>query len=134
MWSHYANAHTGICLKFANDDSEPFMGRAQRVNYLPFYQKAHAIYQNPMEQVDRILLSKAKCWAYEAEWRIIDHEFGYGLKYFDPSILTGIVLGYKISESHERSILKWITARKSTVDVYKALRSSDGFCIQICKL
>jgi DUF2971 family protein len=134
MWSHYANAHTGICLEFANDDSEPFVGRAQKVNYLPFYKKAHAIYDDSMAQIERILLSKAKCWAYEAEWRIIDHQTGHGLKYFAPTLLTGVILGHRISENHERLIIKWISARKSPVDVYKAKRSPDGFRIQICKL
>ena len=87
MWSHYADAHTGICLEFANDDSEPFIGRAQKVGYLPLYKRAHAIFDDSMAQVERILLSKAKCWAYQAEWRVIDHQTGHGLKYFDPLLI-----------------------------------------------
>ena len=134
MWSHYANAHTGICLEFANSDSEPFIGRAQKVDYLPFYKKAHAIFDDSMAQVERILLSKAKCWAYEAEWRIIDHQTGHGLKYFDPQLLTGVILGHRISENHERMISKWISTRKTPVDVYKAKRSSDGFRILVYRI
>jgi hypothetical protein len=134
MWSHYANSHSGICLEFANDNSEPFIGRSQRVNYLPFYQKAHAIYDDSEVQVDRILLSKAKCWAYEAEWRIIDHETGHGLQHFGPEILTGIILGCRITETHEKLILKWLSERKSPLNVYKAKQSSDGFNIRIEKL
>jgi hypothetical protein len=134
MWSHYANSHTGICLEFTNDGSEPFIGRAQRVNYLPFNKKAHAIYDDSYAQVDRILLSKGKCWAYEAEWRIIDHQSGHGLKYFNPAILTGVILGCKISEAHEQLILKWVSERESPIIVYKAKQSSDGFNIRIDKL
>lgn len=134
MWSHYANSHAGICLEFANHNSEPFIGRSQRVNYLSFYQRAHAIYDDSNAQVDRILLSKAKCWAYEAEWRIIDQETGYGLKYFDPEILTGVIFGCKTAEPHEKLILKWLSQRKLPINVYKAQQSSDGFRIQIEKL
>lgn len=133
MWSHYTNAHSGICLEFASDDSEPFIGRAQRVNYLPFYKRSHAIHNNRMEQVERILLSKAKCWAYEAEWRIIDHRTGYGLKYFDPRILTGVILGHSISKKDESLILNWISDRELPLDVYRAQKSPDGFQILICK-
>jgi hypothetical protein len=131
MWSHYANSHTGICLEFANDNLDPLIAQSQRVNYMPFYKKAHAIYDDSNAQVNLILLSKARCWAYEAEWRKIDHEEGYGLKQFSPETLTGVILGCKITVPHEKSILKWVSERYSPMRVYKAKQSPDGFRIEI---
>lgn len=133
MWSHYANCHKGICFEFAADTLDPLIGQSQRVNYLPFFQKAHII-DTPEAQVNRILLSKAKCWAYEAEWRKIDTENGYGLKYLNPTTLTGVILGCKISEPHQKSILEWVSNRNVPTRVYKAKQSPDGFRIEIEEL
>jgi len=134
MWSHYADSHSGICLEFANYDSEPFIGAPQRVNYLPVYTKAHAIYDHIYAQANRIFLSKSKCWEYEAEWRIIDHQTGHGVKYFEPTVLKGVILGCKIPDAHEQLILKWVSERKYPIIVYKAKQSPDGFNMIIEKL
>jgi hypothetical protein len=134
MWSHYANAHTGICLQFIVNDLERYFAVAHKVIYLACSQKTHAIYDDPTMQVENILLSKARCWKYENEWRIIDFKEGYGVKQFPPSILTGIILGCKISERHQELLLRWVEVRSLPLDVYKAERSVDGFQIQIRKL
>jgi hypothetical protein len=134
MWSHYAASHSGVCLEFANNKSDTLVGQALRVNYPPFYQKAHAIYDNKDKQVDHILLSKARCWAYEAEWRKIEHETGYGLKRFDPRVLTGIILGCKTIEPHRQRILQWVSERELPMSIYQARQSPDGFHIEIEKM
>jgi hypothetical protein len=134
MWSHYATSHSGICLEFANDASDTLIGQSQRVSYPPFYQKAHAIYDGQETQIDHILLSKARCWAYEAEWRKIEHETGYGLKHFDPLVLTGVILGCKIIDAHKRRILQWVSERKLPMSLYQARQSPDGFHVEIEKM
>lgn len=134
MWSHYAAAHSGICLEFANDASDTLIGQSQQVSYLPFYQKAHAVYDDKEAQVDRILLSKARCWTYEAEWRKIEHETGHGLKLFDPQILTGVILGCMISDPHKKQILQWRSEREPPMTAYQAHQSSDGFRIEITRM
>lgn len=134
MWSHYAASHSGVCLEFANNGSETLVGQALRVNYPPFYQKAHAIYDDKDTQVDRILLSKARCWAYEAEWRKIEHETGYGLKRLDPRVLTGIILGCKMIEPQRQQILRWASERTFPMNVYQARQSPDGFHIEIVEM
>jgi len=131
MWSHYAASHSGICFEFSNTGSDILIGQSQRVTYLQFYKKAHAIHDNMEAQVDRILRSKAKCWAYEAEWRKIDHQAGHGLKEFDPQILTGVIFGCKIAEANEKRIMKWLSERESPMNAYKARQSADGFHIEI---
>ncbi len=131
MWSHYTDGHSGICLEFRHHISEPFFGRAQKVNYLPFSKKPHAIFDNPMRQVELNLLSKARCWAYEDEWRIIDHDTGCGLKNFEPGLLTGVILGLNISDKHEKLILEWISKREPQVSLYKAKKPANGFHVKI---
>lgn len=134
MWSHYADSHSGICLEFANDLSDTLIGQSQPVNYLPFYRKAHAIYDDKEAQVDRVLLSKARCWAYEAEWRKIEHETGFGLKHFDPRVLSGVILGCRIAGPHRKQVLQWLSEREVPMRAYQAHPTPDGFHIEISRI
>ncbi len=67
MWSHYAADHTGICLEF-------------HLSNLLFTNVMGVIYEEefptilPGEMFDRVhdvILTKAKCWSYEEEFRLI---------------------------------------------------------------
>jgi hypothetical protein len=66
MWSHYAKKHQGICLEFNTDN--PIFGSAWKVEYhseYPYYSWKPEFY------VVRLALTKAKCWEYEEEYRIL---------------------------------------------------------------
>ena len=67
MWSHYAADHTGICLEF-------------HLSNLLFNKVMGVVYQEefpailPEEMYSRVhdvLLTKAKCWSYEEEFRLL---------------------------------------------------------------
>lgn len=76
MWAHYADSHRGCVLEF--DGSHPWfmkkhgtnphelLGGLHKVNYSP--NRPHVSLLG-MGKAD--LLTKAKCWEYEREWRII---------------------------------------------------------------
>lgn len=79
MWSHYANNNRGICIEY---DFESIKGH-------PFYSSLFpvAYTEKPVNVYDFVhenkgafsvetgvlvsVLNKAKCWAYEKEWRLI---------------------------------------------------------------
>jgi hypothetical protein len=69
MWSHYSDHHKGICIGFHRGIDI-------------FYTALKVIYQDELpvvttpidkgrELYDKVFLTKAKCWEYEQEWRII---------------------------------------------------------------
>lgn len=66
MWSHYADKHKGLCLEFDTDN--PIFGGAWEVEY-------HIEYPyrpwNAELDVVRLALTKAKCWEYEEEYRLL---------------------------------------------------------------
>jgi hypothetical protein len=70
MWSHYAAAHTGICLEF-DASAAPFTRQtgATKIKYLETYPKVDLVGSN-----HESLLLKSAHWAYEAEWRLIAEE------------------------------------------------------------
>ncbi|MCA6969225.1 DUF2971 domain-containing protein [Pectobacterium carotovorum] len=66
MWSHYANNHRGICLEF--DTKNAVFGSAWKVEYHDEY--PYTLWDDNYD-VMRTALTKAKCWAYEGEYRIL---------------------------------------------------------------
>jgi hypothetical protein len=73
MWSHYADQHKGICVSF-HSDIDVFK-IAFRVKYTDDF----PIIVRPKDEIDvmfaKAFLTKAKCWSYENEWRVIKPHF-----------------------------------------------------------
>ena len=70
MWSHYTYNHRGICVEFAVEPENLF-GRALRVQYFERYPEWKIYDLDATDTTDILLLSKAKCWEYEEEYRVI---------------------------------------------------------------
>lgn len=68
----------------------------------------------------RSLLVKADFWAYEQEWRVIDHIDGAGAHRYEPASLDAIILGVRISAEARAAVLKWAEAHKPPVQVMHA--------------
>lgn len=123
MWSHYANNHKGIVYEFKNDlfkntDSvtNSFNGNDNKVIYpnnksyeLLSYTKTG---KGKEEQFAKELLTKAKDWEYEKEYRMIDFE-NSGNKIFKKESLISIIFGVKASDVE--------------IDIMKCLCKKYGF-------
>jgi hypothetical protein len=73
LWAHYANMHRGLCVGFHS--SADIFPLAQKVRYseeLPLIQRPA---DDPETVIMKALYTKAKCWEYEEEWRILKHTF-----------------------------------------------------------
>ena len=125
MWSHYAFSHQGICLQFRLEADRGFFAGAQPVQYskdLPIPE----LFGDPMERVDKLVLTKAIDWRYEREWRVVRTD-GINLSHFPPQLLTGIILGANVSEEVKRAVLDWTEKRVDSLAVYAAKRDSKDF-------
>ena len=131
MWSHYADNHRGLCLEFRHLN-EPFFGRAQRVKYLGTRPRVDAIRSDAWEVVDALILTKPNDWAYEREWRIVDTEVGACRKsQFDASLLSGIILGAKVSRDHRETVDMWARERARPVQLMQARLNQETFSISL---
>src|ERR1039457_3139141 len=97
-WSHYGGDHTGICLEF-HVGNHLFL-TALGVQYREMY-PAFVLTQMDTTSVMDVMLTKAKCWEYEQEYRLIASPnlrdgvslklYGDFLKLPDRSLLSVIV-------------------------------------------
>ena len=69
LWSHYADAHRGVCIEF--DTKVGFLAAARQVTYGDKRPIVNRLVDSLIEIGEKSMLSKLKAWAYEREWRII---------------------------------------------------------------
>lgn len=103
MWSHYAAAHTGICIEFDTTvEGSPFRD-CKKVEYRPEFN----VIEDTLEGVvERAVLVKAKQWEYEEEWRLIRP--GEEFVEFPVECVTGVTLGCRISDDDKQWIQAWL--------------------------
>jgi len=128
MWSHYASNHEGICLEF-NVIKESYFSGAVRVIYADDYPKLK-VTMGTKELANGMVLTKAKHWAYESEWRVLCVDEP-GLQDFPKECLSGVILGCKISEENRKPIREWLSQRATFATLYSAVKSQDKFAVRI---
>lgn len=131
MWSHYADSHRGICLRFQASSSTPFFGRAQPIIYQEARPIVNLIHDSPHAQADNALLTKADFWSYEEEWRIVEHEAGPGVHKFPAGLLDVVILGARISSADKQKVLEWVAQRKTKAGVLQAQIDTERFRLKI---
>jgi hypothetical protein len=131
MWSHYSENHTGFCLEFRATSDTPFFGQAQKVKYAESYPKVNFFKSSNEEKMKTVLLTKAKFWEYEQEWRIIDHETGSGIYTFPSELLTGVIIGCQMAEENKKKIETWVNNRDPQPTLYLAELKEGEFGLDI---
>lgn len=134
MWSHYAQSHEGFCIKLVDDVTDKFIARAQKVSYSEDYPIVNPIIDDDLDRMKKSLLTKAKQWEYENEWRKIDYELGPGIKRFPPHLLVGVIFGCRMSEDHQRLIRDWCKNRQPSVSFYQARQASLTYALDIVEV
>jgi len=107
LWSHYSNGHNGFCVKFIPIDSE--LKNAISVNYSDFrpeIKKADFIYRKPgfSKELPKALLTKAKYWGYEKEFRIIKNNAANKYEMINPEEVDSIYFGIKTENANVEKI------------------------------
>jgi hypothetical protein len=131
MWSHYADSHRGICIRFQASSTTPFFGRAQRVIYQPDRPVLNVILDSRDARAEKALLTKADFWSYEEEWRIVEHEAGPGTHRFPASLLDAVILGARIALDDKERVLGLIRRRKTKAKILQAQIDAKKFRLTI---
>lgn len=131
LWSHYADAHCGVCLVFNNlDGTCPIFDAALPVVYaddipklrlLDFYKDRRRF----LNDIYMLLHTKQTAWSYELEWRVVhpstrplsDDE---RLLHFDEQHLCKVILGDRISPEYRDAIRAKDHGRKFPLLIYQA--------------
>ncbi len=113
MWSHYADNHRGICIEYERTPNNDLGGSAcRRVEYSnrrPITEDL-SFFEDPVGFMNKILYTKAPCWRYELEWRLV---------FFSKE--PGELVREKSTDARVRSITFGIRASRSDIETVLAL-------------
>lgn len=134
LWSHYGDSHRGICIEF--DACLLPISLAMKVHY----QDEYPAFQYPMPEDARgfaPMLTKAKVWEYEEEFRSflipIAHQQhpNDGESYLlSGKEITGIYLGAEISEKHKVQVMELAQNAIQGKRIYQAVLSESAFSLE----
>lgn len=129
MWSHYADAHRGVCLEFEAGDN--FAGEAQKVLYSTERVPIVPYVDDTANAMSKALLTKSSHWIYEDEWRYLRVKHGPGRQAFDPHTLTAVIIGAVASAETVQYIEQWVAQRGMHVEIRRASLSRKAFAIDV---
>lgn len=128
LWSHYGGGHRGICLEF--DTTSPWLNRLHQVRYTDELTELDVVdlLVSDTLNVLSLVLTKARCWSYEREWRAIhmepDKEYCYGV-----DALTGVYLGAALSDSEKDLVAH--TMHAAPTRLFEVVRSDTSFRLEV---
>ncbi len=146
MFSHYAASHSGLCLEFCIPEDND-IGELRPVAYMDAFPEIHqrdlpnafdpqtndSVIEACAEKFfSQTYFSKASPWAYEREWRWFRRSSG--LVEFPANVLTGVILGCRMSQDDEKAVIKMLEERTPDVMVCKATESRADYELEITPL
>jgi hypothetical protein len=139
MWSHYAGGHSGVCLEFKYDPGEKFLGYALPVHYADEFPEVSVkqIFDGQQDHVTfakMAFLTKSAHWSYEKEWRLIDLVPGVRKYRFPAELLTGLILGNRMTGEQTHKIRKLAAQWSRPPTMYQAHRKDRQFALDIRSL
>lgn len=120
-WAHYASGHQGVAFGFRTsvNGDENLFSHAFRVEYVATKPRTNIVQDRPSESSGTGILTKAECWAYEKEWRILADPAmpdslargarANGAGKFDPEDLVEVRFGVSMSDADKRRLADIVT-------------------------
>ena len=131
MWSHYAEWNAGMVISF-NTNVKYWVGE----NFKPVIYSDSRV-QLPDESANthdylwKLLTTKAKCWEYEDEWRMIKFNMGDSRTFgVNPFAVSAIRLGIKVSQESRDKVLVLRDKKYPQTPVFVERRSCEKFALE----
>lgn len=119
MWSHYAENHTGFCVRFDTTVDSKFFRNAKQVSYHTKYPVLNWWKADLGEITNSMAYNKSHHWSYEKEWRILETSAGIKCK-FRAKAIDSIILGCRISDENQKEIMDIVKKFPFKIKVLKA--------------
>lgn len=127
MWSHYAENHKGVCLKFDVIKDPPFFDYPLLMSYKDEYPQINFA-KDSMKCIITVLSTKYADWEYEKELRVYKKQKGtYSFSLFS---LTEIIFGCKTEEKDIGEIMKLVREFHYDVTFSKMVMSKQKFNLE----
>lgn len=145
MWSYYATGHKGYCLGFSFEqpwvattpEGERFNIAPSKVHYSPDYPivDGDSDFEDAGVGLSKnALLTKAREWKHEKEWRMFRPGVPDGQQSYPPSELRQVYLGGGMPVERQQETLEMLAKRNHPVEVYKATISQKKFELEFERL
>ena len=132
MWSHYTDSHKGICLKFDLLEDPNLFALPIKIKY----KKDYSFYNHVKDSskiIESLFQTKAECWSYENEFRVIKDSIGNHK--FNKDALVEICFGARTNDNEIKRIKELAKKNNFTCTKFtKATVSTSTFEIQIKSL
>lgn len=131
MWSHYADSHKGVCLKFDLLSDPDLFTLPIKVKYLEEYPEGDFLKEQE-EFIFNMLKSKSTDWEYEREVRIYKQKKG-AIK-FKKEALKEVIFGCKTEEKDIEEFKTLVIKNGFNVDFYKAKASNTHYRLEFNRI
>jgi hypothetical protein len=131
MWSHYANAHKGICIGF---NVKILMDTVKGILKHVCYQMDLPIYRllgNELDFMQRLLLTKSSDWEYENEYRLLVMDVAQKTFNIPFNGIVEIIYGCKMLQPEKDELTKIILKNAPNCKIYEAWPSKMEFKLDI---
>ncbi|MEP7229002.1 MAG: DUF2971 domain-containing protein [Ginsengibacter sp.] len=130
LWSHYADAHKGLCIGFnIKDLVTHFNGTFEKVTYqrdLPVFK----FLENQEETFSKTLATKHIQWDYEKEWRITKINSADQEIDIPDTTIAEVYLGAKMDAYTKEKIMKILSKKTSPIKIFKMQLSKTLFKVE----
>lgn len=141
MWSHYAQHHTGVVLRFScKKVPDTFLLTAKPINYqaeMPIFASLNEFVDDliGLKRIDKekkfeeYIYTKSSHWSYEKEWRVwIPREEYNNVQFVDleilPDEIDGIIFGCRTKAEDKTEILELAT--KNQFNLFEVLQAKKN--------
>jgi hypothetical protein len=145
QWSYYAGGHSGYVLAF-DGSVMPFLG-AKRAHYRSAYPMLNIGRAKDVKHViEQALLSKAKFWRHEVEWRLLPVKGFPGLERLEPQpcpnspgihlrisqgVLKAVILGVRMAPQVKDKVRRMARSFDPAVAVVEAKQTRYRFEVHL---
>lgn len=134
MWSHYASHHRGFCVEYDFTADSLLRSVASKVKYadqIPSISAADLAEVNRRDAIDALWLTKAKCWSYEREWRVMTTRGDQS--YVAPSPVRSVTFGARMPTA-DRELIAHVLRDSLNTEFREALISEGQFTLAVRKI
>ena len=107
MWSHYADNHKGVCLKFDSQFDQEAFRISSIIQYVDDYPKIKFSDSKSVDEILAVGKFKFSPWNYEEEIRVLKLD-GAGTRKFNMASLKEVIFGANCSEVDKNTIIDLI--------------------------
>ena len=134
MWSHYADEHKGACVGFSAAELLRSL-RAKPVSpgvrlEAVRYKNALPVWEGRGESVGEVVATKARCWAYEREWRIFALLAAGKKQELLPETFGRVIFGARAAENDKKRLARLIVERHPSVKFLQAEISRTEYKVE----